>query len=132
MSYSFSSDISENKRVSELHANLTKGNHKSAKENQQEFNDYLKQDVRYGFAVPVLCELVHKIPNALVQPGGLASQYTLTPDGSRVPQKRLTHDLTYEQTGTNISVNNRIDLKQYTPMFYGHCLLRIIHFIVAL
>jgi hypothetical protein len=48
-----------------------------------------------------------------VEPCGLASQFALNADGSRVPKDRLTHDLSYKITGKNISVNNRVDMSRY-------------------
>jgi hypothetical protein len=45
---------------------------------------------------------------------------------------RLTHDLSFEITGEDLSVNNRVDMTQYPKMIFGWCLPRIIHFIVAL
>jgi hypothetical protein len=67
-----------------------------------------------------------------VQPCGLASQLSLTADGSRVEKERLTHDLSYEITGEGISVNSRVDMSMYPEMIFGWCLPRIIHFVVAL
>ncbi len=60
------------------------------------------------------------------------SQYALTASGDRQLKERLTQDLTYSLTEEGISVNDRIDMSQYTEMIYGWCLLRIIHFVVAL
>jgi hypothetical protein len=69
----------------------------------------------------------------MVQPCGLASQFSLKADGSRKLKHRLTHDLSYQVDPVGkVSVNSRVDMDQYPEMVFGWCLPRIIHFIVAL
>ena len=131
MRYEFRRELSEEERIKELGAMLERGNHKSAKDDTAEVERLLGKDVEHGFSLPVLTSIVKKIKWAMVQPAGLASQFALQPDGSRVPKDRLTHDLTFEDSeGT--SVNNRVDMDRYPDMIYGWCLLRVVHFIVAL
>jgi hypothetical protein len=132
MNYFFEQDILEEQRTAELEANLERGNHKSATSRPEVTEAQLKKDVRHGFSLPFPRCLVKKLRGALVQPCGLASQFALNADGSRVQKNRLTHDLSYEITGKNISVNNQVDMSQYPEMIFGWCLPRIIHFIVAL
>jgi hypothetical protein len=62
---------------------------------------------------------LRKLKGALVQPCGLASQFALKADGSRTQKDRLTHDLSYEVTEDNISVNNQVDMSRYTEMVFG-------------
>ena len=45
---------------------------------------------------------------------------------------RLTHDLSYCITEEYASINSRCDFDKYPPIIYGSCLLRTIHYIVAL
>jgi hypothetical protein len=132
MNYFFENDISEEQRVQELEANLKRGNHKSATSAPAITEAELLKDVRHGFSLPFPRCLVKKLKGALVQPCGLASQFALKADGSRVLKHRLTHDLSYEITGENVSVNNRVDMSRYPEMIFGWCLPRVIHFIVAL
>jgi hypothetical protein len=69
----------------------------------------------------------------MVQPLGLASQFALAEDGSRkITKNRLTQDLLFSLIEPGISVNSRIDMDLYPEIFYGWCISRIIHFIVAL
>ena len=132
MAYKFSTALTEHQRLQEVQASLEYRNHKSATNNQALFDTYISKDVKFGFALPIQKDVVVQIPQCLVQPGGLTKQFTLSPDGTQVPQQRLTHDLTFEHIGENISVNNRLDLQEYPEMYYGHCLSQVIHFIVAL
>jgi hypothetical protein len=88
--------------------------------------------VAHGFSIPVSPKTVAKIKGAMVQPLGLASQFTLAEDGSQKVKYRLTQDLKFSLTEPGVSVNSRIDMDPYPEMFYGWCISRIIHFIVAL
>ena len=110
MSYKFTTELDEDQHLKEVEASLQYGNHKSATNNQRLFEEYIAKDVKFGFALPINTTAITDIPKCLVQPGGLAKQFTLSPDGTRVPQERLTQDLTFEHTGKNISVNNQLNL----------------------
>jgi hypothetical protein len=132
MDYFFKSQLTEDQRKAELHANVERGNHKSADASADKVRQLLDKDVRHGFSLPVRTELVYKIPKALVQPCGVVTQYALTASGERQLKERLTQDLTYSLTEEEISVNDRIEMSRYPEMIYGWCLLRIIHFVVAL
>ena len=132
MDYCFETEISEEQRQLELEAKLERGNHKSATSKPDITEAEILKDVRHGFAFPFPRNLVRKLKGALVQPCGLASQFALKADGSRVEKHRLTHDLSYEITGKGISVNNQVDMSQYPEVIFGWCLPRIIHFVVAL
>ena len=52
--------------------------------------------------------------------------------GKRIGNKRLTQDMSKGITKENVSINDRADISQYPAMIYRFCLLRIIHFVVAL
>ena len=74
------------------------------------------------------------IPHAMVQPVGLAKQWTLDEEGNIKIKYRITQDLSYSETNRDVplSINSRIDTDQYPEMVYGWALTRIIHFIMAL
>lgn len=132
MLYKFVTELDEDQRLKEVEDSLQYGNHKSATNNQRLFEKYIAKDVTFGFALPLDKTANTDIPKCLVQHGGLAKQFALSPGGMCIPQERLTHDLTFEHTGKNISVNNCLNLDKYPEMYYGHCLSQVIHFIVAL
>jgi hypothetical protein len=132
MEFHFSHQLSEDQRLAELDEMVSRGNHKSAEENGTEVERLLSKDVHHGFSLPVDPSIVRKLKGAMVQPAGLALQFALLEDGSRVPKRRLTQDSTFALTFAEASVNERIDMDAYPEMIYGWCLSRIIHFIVAL
>ncbi len=132
MSYRYSHEISEEARKCEVQAMLLRGNHKSAEDESEQAKRLLLKDVHHGFSLPVLPNIVSKIPGAMVQPLGLAKQYSLDAEGTRVPKYRLTQDLSFSLTDENLSVNSRINMGSYVDMIYGWCINRVVHFMVAL
>ena len=117
MSYIFKTELTESEQIEELRANICQGKHKSAKADQAKFDEMIQKDVDFGFALPINSDVLARIPHCMVQPGGIVQQLTLTPDGTRVPKKRLMHNLTCAQTVEGVSVNTRLDLLEYPPMF---------------
>jgi hypothetical protein len=132
MEYLFHTELSYEERALEVGRQVERGNHQSAQVEEETVARLLEKDVTHGFSFPFRAELVGKIPGAMVQPCGLAAQFSLNSDGSRQVKKRLTHDLTYSLSGDKWSVNDRVDMSKYPEMVYGWCLLRTIHFIVCL
>jgi hypothetical protein len=134
MPYRYDRGIDEATREKEMLAMIVRGNHKSAQANPDQVGRLLTKDVVHGFSLVVPIELVPLIPDAMVQPTGLAEQWVLDSEGERKIKYRLTQDLTYAESEKDlpISVNSRIDMGAYPEMIYGWCLPRIIHFIVAL
>jgi hypothetical protein len=132
MAYHFSDTIREVDRWTELERVLHRGNHNSAEADLPTASRLLNKDVTPGFSLPLSPSVVRHIPDAEVQPCGLAKQFGLQADGSRFAKSQLTQDLSFWTVGTNKSVNSRINLTRYPAMIYGWCLRRIIHFVVAL
>jgi hypothetical protein len=125
-------ELSEPERREEVARMLPGGNHKSAQDSHDKTEALIHKDVKHGFVMPCTRDIGEELPGAMVQPCGLARQFTLLEDGSRTQKYRLTHDLSYSADKTGTSVNDRIGMDRYPAMSYGWCLLRVIHFIVAL
>jgi len=136
MPYRYSREITEKEREKEVLAMLVRGNHKSAQDEPEIVEKLLSKDVVHGFSMVIPKAIVPLIPNAMVQPVGLAKQWTLDEKGNRTVKYRITQDLSYSETSNDeeapMSINSRIDMAQYPEMVYGWALPRIIHFIVAL
>ena len=134
MPYRYAREITEAQREHEVFAMLGRGNHKSAQDEPDIVKQLLSKDVVHGFSMVIPIGAVPLIPNAMVQPVGLAKQWTLDEAGNRKVKYRITQDLSYSETNkeTPLSINSRIDMDQYPEMVYGWALPRIIHFIVAL
>ncbi len=132
MDYRFTQPIPDTLRAAELAAIIARGNHKSASTRADHVGKALGKDVMHGFSIPVLPESVLKIPGAMAQPLGMAEQLTLSESGDRVQKLRLTQDLSFSLTETNVSINARINMEEYGEMVYGWCLPRTIQYIVTL
>jgi hypothetical protein len=134
MSYVFTRTLSPSEQRHEMLAILDRGNHKSAQDLPEHVSRLLDKDVVHGFAIPLPISTILQIPNAGVQPLGLASQWSIDASGQRTAKYRLTQDLSFSssKTGPNLSVNKRVDMTAYPEMVYGWCLTRILHFVVAL
>jgi hypothetical protein len=134
MNYHFTKELDETTMTKEREAQLDRGNHKSATNDIQTVAALLllQKDVTHGFSLAFPSAMVTKLHSSMVQPCGLATRFGLEADGSRKEKKRLTHDLSCSLTGEKISVNERVDMSRYPEMFYGWCLLRVVHFIVCL
>ncbi|OEU10297.1 hypothetical protein FRACYDRAFT_247237 [Fragilariopsis cylindrus CCMP1102] len=125
-------EIYQDERMAELEAQVLRGNHKSATSDPEGTDKMTGKDVKKGFSLPFPASIVTKIKQALVQPAGKVSQHSLTATGSRMLKDRLTHDLSFCLTEDYASVNSRCDFDKYPPIIYGSCLIRTIHYIVAL
>ena len=132
MEYIFKRDLTEDERMAELEANIARGNHASAKSQPKELERKVDREVTYGFALPVWLSAIPRIPRSLLQACGLVTQSSLSETGERIEKSRLTHDQSFCITSNYASVNRRLDRDAYPDLIYGFCLLRIIHFIVAL
>jgi hypothetical protein len=134
MDYRYLEELTDDERLDEMLANLQRGNHKSAQDESDQVAKLLKKDVDHGFAWVIPKQLVPLIPKSMVQPLGLAKQWTLNETGERIPKYRLTQDLSFTCVKGNrgMSVNSRIDMSAYPEMIYGWCMSRILHYIIAL
>ena len=132
MGYEFRRGLTEQERLAEVTAMIERGNHKSAEVHADKVRALLLKDVTHGFSLAFDPSIIPSIPHALVQPLGIVEQFTLTASGDRKLKHRLTQDLTFSLAVEKSSVNHRIDMEQYPDMFYGFCLQRIAHMVVAL
>ena len=131
--YFVSRELSESERLEEFDAQLERGNHKSAsQENEAVAQALLESDVKYGFALPIQAAKLRLVKGVHLQPGGMVEQFGLNADGSRKRKKRFTHDLSFSITREGASINDRIDMGRYPEMVYGWCFSRIIHYLAAL
>jgi hypothetical protein len=81
MNYRFHTELSEPERATELTAMINRGNHKSAEDEPAAVNTLLLKAVTQSFLLPLPPATVALIRGALVQPLGLAKQWTLNKNG---------------------------------------------------
>jgi hypothetical protein len=124
-------DIDEKSRNQKNLEFIARGNHKSAIKHEDTISDILLKDVAQGWMIPFPIKYITDIKDAEVAPIGIAEQWQPNSDGSRSIKYRLTHGQSFEAS-IGISVNGRIKSDVLDQLFYGHCLSRIIHYIVSI
>ena len=108
-----------------------RGNHKSASTHSDFLDTSLSKEIIQGWMIPIPLEFLSKLKHAEIAPAGVAQQWQAHDDGSRTIKYRMVHDQSFEAS-IGQSVNKRINKDALEPLFYGFCLSRTIHQIVAL
>jgi hypothetical protein len=111
---------------------LSYGNHKSAEINHKILLDHTLKELNKGWIIPLLPTDARLLPNATISPMGVVSQSTINDRGEIIPSNRVTHDLSFPGKSSKLSINSRTNMDLLEPCQYGHMLLRVIHYIVAL
>ena len=123
--------LTEETRLHDLKLAKSYGNHKSAKSCATSIMTTLAEEISRGWQLPIPLSAVDQIPGAVLGPIGAAHQHTLDNNGNPHTKERMTHDQTFSFTPGS-SVNARTQQKNLPHLQYGHCLSRIIHYILAL
>ena len=101
--YPFVDEISEEDRLSMLHENIERGNHRSAlaSDNRERVDKAIRSDVELGYGIPLTIEGVMRLKDAEVCPLRLQTQQTINENGKVISKKRLTQDLTHRAVRTS-------------------------------
>ena len=120
--------LDEKTRMEDLLSMLDRGNHKSAKsdENAPALLKAFEKEVSRGWLLPITIESLTKVKNLSIIPLGVATQSTIDEFGNRIPKKRVTHDASFPTPSGN-SVNNAVQDELLQSCIYGQCLRRILH-----
>jgi hypothetical protein len=124
-------DIDDSLRKQKNLEFINRGNHKSAIKHADVLSDTLLKEIAHGWMIPFPLNYVNNIKHAEIAPVGIAEQWQPNPDGSRSIKYRLTHDQSFEAS-VGQSVNKRVIPEALDQLFYGHCLTRLIHYIVSI
>jgi hypothetical protein len=123
--------IDDNTRKQKNLEFISRGNHKSAIKHEDILSEILLKEIAQGWMIPLPLSYIHSIDHAELAPVGIAEQWQPNQDGSRSIKYRLTHDQSFEAS-VGTSVNNRVITEDLDELFYGHCLMRLIHYIVSI
>jgi hypothetical protein len=124
--------LDETSRQVALEAALLRGNHKSAKADEEGFGALLIDDVNRGYSLPFPLDQVRNIPGLSLQPMGITIQRTINEQNAIVSKKRLTHDSTFAVLARIPSHNKRIKMDELVACRFGWALLRIMHLVTSL
>lgn len=120
-------DLPEKTRIKELTNQLERGNHKSAltAEAKPIVDKLVKQDVTFGYALTITKDCIIKLKHGELYPLGLQHQITIDEKGTKIPKKRVTHDLSNRKRH-GLSINQRVDEDKLPPTMYGFALQRFL------
>jgi hypothetical protein len=126
-------ELSPEDRNADIQFMLQYGNHKSAKTNSEIVTDLLKEDIERGFALPLPLQAIHSLTHKeiSISPLGCQEQDTINELGEIIKKNRLTHDHSFPGPSGN-SPNIRTQSELLPPCKYGHCIKRIINYIISL
>ena len=119
-------------RSFDLTNRLVFGNHKGASTYPKFYDDLNKSDVLSGFSIPLPLSEIKNIPGLLICPMNVIEQMTISETGEIIEKRRACHDLSFTSPPSNTSVNSRVDTDQLQDCMFGHCIIRIIHYITVL
>ena len=122
--------IDNTSRLQDIQDAIKRGNHKSAIANSDLIKAMMTTEVENGYALPIPIDVIPQIPHAAVAPLGLVFQDTIDESGNVKEKARATHDQSFAFS-SKLSVNDRVIHDQLIPCQYGHCLLRMLHYITA-
>ena len=125
-------NLEEELRRNDLQAAYERGNHKSAKKEEAHLAKAMLKEIEKGWILPLPDKKYMDIPGLILNPMGVASHVGVTTSGEFAPKLRVTHDLSFPGLFSGESVNSRIVDDNLEPIMFGHCLLRLIHYIVNL
>jgi hypothetical protein len=124
------SQISDQARTAKNNELLARGNHKSATTYSDFLTGSLSKEIKQGWMIPLPVAYVQKLKNVEIAPVGVAKQYQPHEDGTRSEKFRMIHDQSFEAS-IGQSVNKRVNKDALESLYYGQCLSRMIHKIVA-
>ena len=131
--YPMKNEPDEETRLNDLKALIERGNHKSASSEDalKRITKIYGKEINKAWLIPLPIPFIPKIKEASVIPCGLQKQKTVDRNGKIIDKYRLTHDLSFPGPSGN-SINKNVDDDLLTECYYGQCLRRVIHMIVAL
>jgi hypothetical protein len=126
-------ELSPEDRNADIQYMLQYVNHKSAKTNSEIVNDLLREDIERGFALTLPLQAIHGLTHKRISisPLGCQEQDTINKLGEVIKKNRLTHDQSFPGPSGN-SPNIITQSELLPPCKYGHCIKRIINYIISL
>ena len=125
-------NITEVARVGDLVGRLERGNHKSAKKNENFLAEALAKEVAKGWLLPLPAERALDIPGLEMAPLGVVTHIGISANRDYVEKDRVTHDLPFPGAYSNTSVNDRVQEELLELRMFGHMLSRLFHYIIRL
>jgi hypothetical protein len=124
------SDITKDSRNMDIDFMISWGSHEFTLKNKHTVNKLIKEDIIHCFSLILPIKATHQLQGVAISPLGCQDQLTINDWGEFVTKHRLTHDQTFPGlSGT--STNLRVLTDALPPCKYGHCIKRIINYIIS-
>ena len=107
--------ISEDQRLLDVTAEMSRGNHKSAIKHHDALWTNFDKEVRAGFQFPISTSDVKKFPGSEVSPVGAASQDAIDELGQIIEKFRPTHNQSFGFSQGKL-VNHRLEKDSLPPL----------------
>ncbi len=121
-------EIADADRIADVHANLTRSNHKLAQGHEARLIDMLQEEVERGWQLPLPRSAALMIKGCEVARLGMVVQMTIDEEGNAKSKFRLTHNQSFNPSRTEKrSVNDRVDASQLTVARFGRTFSRLIY-----
>jgi hypothetical protein len=124
-------DLDEETRLLDFKAALERGNHKGAEKKPEELTRLVGKDVKFAYALPLPLDKLSRIPGTVLAPMNIAAQNTIDEFGRIIAKDRLTHNQSFDFSEGS-SVNSRVKKEELMPCMIGHCIKRIVNWVVAM
>ena len=125
-------ELDDSMRRLDLDSAFERGNHKSALKEEDHLANSLLKETRKGWNIVFPEEVGKDLPGLSLNPMGVANHLGVSEEGTFIKKLRITHDLSFPGAHSEQSVNSRVISENLEPIMFGHCLLRVIHYIVSL
>ena len=117
-------NLDEEVRLLDLKENLNRGNHKSAKHNEEHLEKAMIKEIQKGWGLILPEDSVLTMPNLELASIGVAKHLGINSLGEYITKQRVTHDLSFPGIKSKESINSRMDKSKLEPVMFCHCLLR--------
>ena len=125
-------DLPLTSRKYDLESALKFGNHKGMSKNPEIHRKLNLTDVTHGYAIIIPLQSILELEGALLCPMNVVDQHTISDRGQIIEKQRACHDLSFRFQPSNSSVNSRVHIDALQQCRFGHCLLRLVNYIVTL
>ena len=125
-------DLDDDLRQKDFEMALSKGNGRAANEESEWIAEQFDEEIRKGWVLALPLEAHKDLKGCVFAPLNVVKQDTINEFNEIVDKKRLCHNLSSEGKFSKESVNSRTIREELSEVFYGHALLRLIHYIVWL
>jgi hypothetical protein len=124
-------ELNKEERQKDVDESLQFGNHKRASLNKEKLRTMISNKVSRGYILPLQLSKITRVPGILLAPLKVQHQNTIDEEGNIIKKDRLTHNQSFKFSGSNSSVNSRLNITKLSPGISRWVIERLINWIVT-